>query len=278
LTIFEPTLVTKPLTCSERSDERTRVEPGSLWASSSAHSRRPSLKEAKDSWREFNSHSSSLVYKITSSEQSLSFETIAESSLSNNRGIGLAYQCAFFFLLQPLRRERRISPSRHDGLSAAHAEVEQLYSSAVGEDLGLDVTGLRRPMMKTSLRSRKEQHRTTVNRPDSQGAARQQAVQINGTEGLRDWGSRSATSFVWQDRCDRWCPDATCGQAASAPRDAKAGPIAAPHGAALVQKRPSAPTLTLKLRANPEQLAPSATMTSISRLQHMQTGDGGEAP
>ncbi len=61
LTTPVPTLVTKPLTLSDRGEDRTSVEPGSRGASRAMHSSRPSLKEAKVSWRELSSHSSSLA-------------------------------------------------------------------------------------------------------------------------------------------------------------------------------------------------------------------------
>lgn len=54
-----PTLVTKPLTLSERRDERTRVEPGSCGARRAMHSPRPLRNDARVSWRELRSHSSS---------------------------------------------------------------------------------------------------------------------------------------------------------------------------------------------------------------------------
>ena len=37
-TIFVPTLVTKPFTFSDLSDDKTNVEPGSFGASNAAHS------------------------------------------------------------------------------------------------------------------------------------------------------------------------------------------------------------------------------------------------
>lgn len=60
--IFVPILVTKPLTLSDRGDDKTKVEPGSLGARSNAHSWRPSFRERRDSCRERSSHSSSRVY------------------------------------------------------------------------------------------------------------------------------------------------------------------------------------------------------------------------
>ena len=59
LMIRVPTLVTKPLTLSDRRDDRTRVEPGSWGARRAVHSSRPLLNEARVSWREVRSHDSS---------------------------------------------------------------------------------------------------------------------------------------------------------------------------------------------------------------------------
>ena len=61
-TIFDPTLVTNPFTFSDRSDDKTNVEPGSVGASNAAHSRSPSLKDASEICKECKSHSSSLSY------------------------------------------------------------------------------------------------------------------------------------------------------------------------------------------------------------------------
>ena len=59
LTSFVPILVTNPLTLSDRSDESTRVEPGSFVANKAAHSSRPSLRAPSECWRDFSSHCSS---------------------------------------------------------------------------------------------------------------------------------------------------------------------------------------------------------------------------
>ena len=61
LTTLVPTLVTNPLTLSDRGDDKTSVEPGSWGARRAMHSSSPSLKEASVSWRELSSHSSSLA-------------------------------------------------------------------------------------------------------------------------------------------------------------------------------------------------------------------------
>lgn len=57
----------KPLRFSLRREERTRVEPGSCGASRAAHSSKPALREARVSWREESSHSSSLAVVNSSS-------------------------------------------------------------------------------------------------------------------------------------------------------------------------------------------------------------------
>lgn len=59
LTTLVPIRVTKPLTLSDRNDERTRVDPGSCGAKRAAHACRPSFKETSDSWSDCKSHSSS---------------------------------------------------------------------------------------------------------------------------------------------------------------------------------------------------------------------------
>lgn len=59
LVIFVPIRVTKPLTLSERNDDKTRVEPGSTGASSFTHSSRPSFKAVKDDCRDLRYHCSS---------------------------------------------------------------------------------------------------------------------------------------------------------------------------------------------------------------------------
>lgn len=63
-TILVPIRVTKPLTLSERSDERTSVEPGSAGASNFTHSSKPSFKAAKEDCNEFRYHCSSLAYAV----------------------------------------------------------------------------------------------------------------------------------------------------------------------------------------------------------------------
>ena len=55
----EPTLVTNPLTLSDRREESTKVEPGSFGASRATHSSRPSFSEANDSCSDSRSHWSS---------------------------------------------------------------------------------------------------------------------------------------------------------------------------------------------------------------------------
>ena len=59
LMIRVPILVTKPLTLSDRKDERASVEPGSLGASKATHSCSPLLSDARPSCSRFRSHSSS---------------------------------------------------------------------------------------------------------------------------------------------------------------------------------------------------------------------------
>lgn len=49
LTILVPILVTNPFTLSDRTEETTRVDPGSFGASKLAHSCKPSRNEARDS-------------------------------------------------------------------------------------------------------------------------------------------------------------------------------------------------------------------------------------
>ena len=58
-TIRIPTLVTKPLTLSDLTDEITSVEPGSFGASRAIHSSRPLFRDARVSCSELRSHSSS---------------------------------------------------------------------------------------------------------------------------------------------------------------------------------------------------------------------------
>jgi hypothetical protein len=58
-TTLVPTLVTKPLTFSDRSEDSTKVEPGSLGASKTAHSCKPSFSEASESCIDCRSHSNS---------------------------------------------------------------------------------------------------------------------------------------------------------------------------------------------------------------------------
>ena len=64
LTMRVPTLVTKPLTFSDLSDDRARVEPGSSGANKARHSCRPLFKDAKFSCNRLRSHSSSAAYHI----------------------------------------------------------------------------------------------------------------------------------------------------------------------------------------------------------------------
>ena len=64
-TIRVPTLVTKPLTHSDLNDERTSVEPGSFGASKATHSSRPLFNDARVSWNELRSHSSSRAYETS---------------------------------------------------------------------------------------------------------------------------------------------------------------------------------------------------------------------
>lgn len=60
-TILLPTLVMKPLILSDRKEDKTKVEPGSLGANKATHSSNPSLSEASDSCRDSSSHCSSLA-------------------------------------------------------------------------------------------------------------------------------------------------------------------------------------------------------------------------
>ena len=62
LTIRVPILVTKPLTLSDRNDDRARVEPGSVGASKATHSCKPLFRDARDSCSKPRSHSSSHAY------------------------------------------------------------------------------------------------------------------------------------------------------------------------------------------------------------------------
>ena len=57
-----PILVTKPLTLSDRKEDRARVEPGSCGASKATHSCSPLLSDARLSCSKFRSHSSSQAY------------------------------------------------------------------------------------------------------------------------------------------------------------------------------------------------------------------------
>lgn len=61
-TIFVPIRVTKPFTLSDRSEDRTSVEPGSTGAKRLTHSSRPSFRAAKDDWSEVRYHCSSLAW------------------------------------------------------------------------------------------------------------------------------------------------------------------------------------------------------------------------
>lgn len=58
-TMRAPRRVINPLRFSLRKEERTSVEPGSVGASSAAHSSRPALREVRLSWSAESSHSSS---------------------------------------------------------------------------------------------------------------------------------------------------------------------------------------------------------------------------
>ena len=59
-----PTLVTKPFTFSDLSDDRARVEPGSSGANKARHSCRPLFKDARFSCKRLRSHSSSAAYPV----------------------------------------------------------------------------------------------------------------------------------------------------------------------------------------------------------------------
>lgn len=66
LTILLPTLVTNPFRLSDRGEDTTKVEPGSLGASSATHSLNPSLKEASVSCSELSNQSSSCAFFVES--------------------------------------------------------------------------------------------------------------------------------------------------------------------------------------------------------------------
>ena len=64
LTMRVPTLVTKPFTFSDLSDDRASVEPGSSGASKARHSCRPLFKDARFSCKRLRSHSNSAAYQV----------------------------------------------------------------------------------------------------------------------------------------------------------------------------------------------------------------------
>lgn len=65
LIIRVPILVTKPLTLSDRNDDRASVEPGSFGASKATHSCSPFFRDARFSCSRFRSHSSSQAYNAS---------------------------------------------------------------------------------------------------------------------------------------------------------------------------------------------------------------------
>lgn len=86
LTIRVPILVTKPLTFSDRSDDRARVEPGSFGASKATHSCSPLFRDVRFSCSRFRSHWSSQAYVkhqySTSSKRFSCFQCTSEFSSS----------------------------------------------------------------------------------------------------------------------------------------------------------------------------------------------------
>ena len=101
LMIRVPILVTKPLTLSERSEDRARVEPGSVGASKATHSCSPLFRDARLSCSKFSSHSSSQAYNI--------------STLDTNRGalLAMGYQGALLLFDQLLGGNWWPDSSRH---------------------------------------------------------------------------------------------------------------------------------------------------------------------
>lgn len=107
-----PILVTKPFTLSDRRDDSTSVDPGSLGANNSTHSSKPSFNAARDVCRDSKSQSSSRFCRLV-------------SACTRVSRITYAYQRLILSLAQGFSLDMRMDPHSH-GVPASSAATAPL--------------------------------------------------------------------------------------------------------------------------------------------------------